>query len=144
MTYPCRVLTVSIGCPVTTVADYLADPRNFPEWASGLAGGLTPKSAYAPTYDTGSEWLTDTPEGPITIRFSPANAFGIADHWVRLPDGTVVYVPLRAVANGEGSEVLLTLFRLPAMDAAQFQADADWVERDLAALKRVLETRCAS
>jgi len=141
MTYPCRVLTVSIECPVTAVAIYLADPRNFPEWASGLAGGLTPRSAYAPTSDTGSEWLTNTPEGPIAIRFSPANAFGVADHWVHLPDGTVVYVPLRAVANGEGSEVSLTLFRFPGMDAARFQADVEWVERDLASLKRVLEAR---
>lgn len=141
MTYPSRVLTVSIERPLTTVASYLADPRNFPEWASGLAGGLTPKSVYAPANDTASEWLTNTPEGPITIRFSPPNAFGIADHWVFLPNEAVVYVPLRAVANGEGSEVSLTLFRLPGMDEAQFQADAEWVERDLASLKRVLEAK---
>lgn len=38
-----------------------------------------------------------------------------------------VYGPLRAVANGDGSEVSLTLFQRPGMDDARFAADIDWV-----------------
>jgi hypothetical protein len=75
----------------------------------------------------------------VKLQFSPPNAFGVADHWVHLPDASVVYVPLRAVANGDGSEVSLTLFRLPGMDVARLAADAEWARRDLATLKRVLE-----
>ena len=55
------------------------------------------------------------------MRFSGNNEFGVADHWVFLPDGTTVYVPLRAVANGDGTEVTLTLYRQPSMDDAKFQ-----------------------
>jgi hypothetical protein len=46
---------------------------------------------------------------------------------------------MRVIANGEGSEVLFTLFRTAGMSDAQFAADAQWVERDLAELKRFLE-----
>lgn len=139
MTYPSFVLSVRIERPIQAVARYLAEPRNFPAWASGLAGGLTPKSVYAHTCTEAAEWTADTPQGRVTIRFSQPNDFGVADHSVHLPDGTVVYVPLRAVANGDGSEVSLTLFQLPGMDEARFQADAEWVRRDLATLKRILE-----
>lgn len=139
MTHRSLVIYVSIERPVAAVADFLADPRNFPRWASGLAGGLAPGSALAQAGGAAREWLAQTPQGRVTIRFSPANAFGVADHWVSLPDAATVYVPLRAVANGDGTQVALTLFQLPGMDGARFAADAEWVERDLATLKRVLE-----
>lgn len=54
------------------------------------------------------------------------------DHWVELAD---VYVPLRVIANGEGAEMQLTLFRLPGMTSDKFEEDAEWVRRDLDALK---------
>lgn len=133
MTHPALILSIGIDRPIAAVASYLAEPRNFPAWASGLAGGLTPLNSGE------NEWLGATAQGPVSIRFSPANPFGVADHWVTLADGGIVYVPLRAVANGDGSEVALTLFQLPGMDEARFQADAAWVRRDLATLKRLLE-----
>lgn len=134
MIHPARLVSVTIARPLAEVAAFLADPANFPRWASGLAGGLQPSPA-----GEGGEWAVATPEGRIRIRFSPPNSYGVADHWVTLPDGSVVYVPLRAVANGEGCEVTLTLFRLPGMDEARFAADLAWVERDLDRLRHVLE-----
>jgi hypothetical protein len=46
---------------------------------------------------------------------------------------------MRAVANGDGAEVLLTVRQRPGTSDADFAADADWVGRDLAALKALLE-----
>jgi hypothetical protein len=46
---------------------------------------------------------------------------------------------MRVVPNASGSEVLLTLFRLPEMSAEQYAKDMEWVEQDLATLKQVLE-----
>jgi len=139
MIHPSRVLSIGVERPLDMVARFLADPRNFPRWASGLAGGLTPEREPGEAGAEPGRWAVETPQGRVTLRFSPPNAFGVADHWVHLPDASVVYVPLRAVANGDGTEVSLTLFRQLGMDAARFEADADWVRRDLAALKRVLE-----
>jgi len=143
MIHPALVINIGIDRPLELVARYLADPRNFPLWASGLAGGLSPKRELTPAGDEAEVWVANSPQGRVKLRFSPPNAFGVADHWVHLPDGTVVYVPLRAVANGDGSDVSLTLFRRPEMDVARFAADAEWVRRDLATLKRVLEAERA-
>lgn len=134
MIHPVRNLGIGIERPPAVVAAFLSEPRNFPAWASGLASGLQPA-------ETPDEWRGDTPAGTVTIRFSPPNDYGVADHWVRLADGSTVYMPMRVVANGDGCEVVLTLFRLPAMDDAAFEADSDWVRRDLDTLKRLLEAQ---
>ena len=63
----------------------------------------------------------------------------MVDHWVFLPGGKVIAVPLRVVANAGGSEVTFTLFRQPEMSDELFDRDADWVRRDLARLKEVME-----
>lgn len=46
---------------------------------------------------------------------------------------------MRVVANGEGSELMFTLFQLPGMSDEQFGQDAGMVETDLRTLKVVLE-----
>ncbi|GCB04807.1 SRPBCC family protein [Ralstonia sp. SET104] len=143
MLHNVRTLSINVDRHFDDVATFLAEPLNFPIWATGLSEGLAPGtqgSGAAP-----DEWIAkaapnpDSSDGVVFIRFSPPNTFGIADHWVRLPDGAVIYVPLRVVRNGAGTTVSLTLFQQPNMDDAQFDADADWVQRDLARLKIVLE-----
>jgi hypothetical protein len=47
---------------------------------------------------------------------------------------------MRLIPNHDACEIALTLFRQPTMTDAQFAADADWVRRDLAALKAILES----
>lgn len=58
---------------------------------------------------------------------------------VTLAPGVDILNPMRVVANGSGSEVSFTLFQLPGTSAEKFAEDAGLVERDLRALKRVLE-----
>lgn len=123
-------IAVSIERDWQAVAAYLAEPANFNHWAAGLGQSL---------HQENGEWVGLGPAGPIRLRFSPPNAYGVADHWVEVAPGTLVYVPLRVLANGSGAEVVLTLFRLPDMDDARFAADADWVRQDLVSLKQVLE-----
>ncbi|MDO7837446.1 hypothetical protein Q4610_20590, partial [Sphingobium sp. HBC34] len=83
----------------------------------------------------GDDWLADGPEGPVTIRFTPHNDYGVMDHFVDTGDGREVHVPLRVIRNGDGAEVMLTLFRQPGMDDEMFARDAKWITRDLRALK---------
>ena len=124
-----RHLSVSIARTVAFVYDVLSDPTSFPKWASGL-GTLR---------SVDGRWVTQTPDGPMHVRFSERNAFGVLDHWVTPRAGAPIYIPLRVVANGEGCELIFTLFRQPGMDQEKFDADADWVRRDLNAAKLFLE-----
>ncbi|HTD03637.1 SRPBCC family protein [Undibacterium sp.] len=125
-----RHLNVSIGRPAQAVYDYACVPENFSHWASGLGESLKRQ---------GDIWLATSAEGQVRIRFSEKNAFGVLDHWVSLPAGQLVYVPLRVIANGEHSELVFTLLRQPEMDDEKFAADAAWVMRDLNRLKVILE-----
>ena len=79
--------------------------------------------------------------GTHSIAFTPRNGFGVLDHQVTLENGAKIEVPMRVIANGEGGEVLFTLFRQPDMTSETFAGDAAWVERDLAS--RFDRRRCA-
>src|SRR3546814_19507592 len=78
-------------------------------------------------------------EGPVRIRFTGHNDFGIMDHFVDVGDGQKIHIPLRVIQNDGGAEVMLTLFRQPGMDAEKLEADARWIHRDLKALKDLIE-----
>jgi hypothetical protein len=135
--YPLRTITVDIDRSFEEVAGFLAEPVNFPRWATGLSSGIEPGSESAGAQL--GEWVAASPQGTAFVRFSPPNAFGVADHRVRLPDGCVVDIPMRAMPNGDGTTIVFTLFRFPDMDDARFDSDSDWVRRDLDALKALLE-----
>jgi hypothetical protein len=125
-----RRISVDIKRPAAEAYAFLSDPENFPKWASGLAGALR---------KVGEDWVAETSEGRVIVSFSERNSFGVLDHSVTLPKGTTVYVPLRVVAKEGGCELVLTLYRRPDMSDERFAADAEWVMRDLAMAKRILE-----
>ncbi len=124
-------ISVDIRCPFDRANDFLSRPENFPAWASGLGTSLARR---------GETWIAQTPEGPVHVSFTPPNAFGVIDHTVTLSSGQAIRIPLRVIPNNDGCHVVLTLFRPPGMNDDRFTADADWVRRDLAKLKSVLES----
>lgn len=126
-----RVVSIIIARPWHEIYEAIWRPDDFSKWASGL-------SAAALTED-GGVWRGEGSDGPIVVRFTPHNDFGILDHWVQTESGTEIYIPIRVIANGSGAEVQLTLFRQPNMTDEQFAADADWVGNDLQTLKRLFE-----
>ena len=125
-----RTLQTSIACPPQQVYDYVFNPAHLPQWAPGLCLFIRPD---------GDHWLLTTPQGELTFRFTPTNALGVLDHFVGTPAGEI-HVPMRVIANGAGSELLLTLFQQPSMSDTDFATDAALVEQDLARLKALLES----
>jgi hypothetical protein len=107
-------ISVSIARPPREVYEFVREPTNMRKWAAGLSADAK-------------------------FRFAERNELGVLDHWVNVAPGAEIYVPMRVVANGEGSEFIFTLFRQPGMSDADLAADAAAVKRDLSALKRLLE-----
>ena len=126
-----RHLSVSIDRPLADVYAFASDPRNLPRWAPGLGSSIEPD---------GDGWFVDTPQGRVGLTFAPSNAFGVLDHVVRTPTGEMVYVPVRAIADGHGTEVVFTLRRGPEMSDADLERDTALVTADLALLKELLES----
>jgi len=125
-----RIISVSIDRPSREVYDFASDPANLPRWASGIGTSIK---------NINGEWIAKSPGGPVKVRFTPRNNLGVLDHYVTLPTGAVIYVPLRVIPNGSGSELTFTLFRQPDMTDQKFQEDAEWVLRDLTKLRDILE-----
>lgn len=123
-------LSVHIERPVHDVYAFVADPANLPRWAPGLGGAVV---------EEGGRWFVETAAGRAQITFAAPNELGVLDHDVVTPTGETVHVPLRALADGAGSEVVFTLRRQPGMSDADLERDAAAVRRDLATLKEVLE-----
>lgn len=126
-----RYLGISIHRNAQDVYDFAAAPENLAQWASGLGQTLR---------KVNGEWIADTPAGEVTIKFADRNTFGVLDHWVTTAQGTQISIPMRVIPHGDGSNLMLTLFCQPGMSDEQFEADAAWVLRDFATLKRLLET----
>ena len=132
MTTPAHTLSKSINRSASYVYGFIANPANLPQWAPGLCLSIQKTNKE-------NTWLAQTANGPVSIRFAEQNKFGIIDHHVTLATGQEVYVPLRVIANNEGSEVIFTVFRLPGMNDEQFKNDVAAVQKDLDALKLLLE-----
>lgn len=123
-------ISISINRNWKEVYDAVWRPEDFPKWASGLSKSSLIRD--------GEAWQAEGPEGTVRILFTAHNAFGVMDHYVDIGNATIIYVPLRIIQNGDGAEVLLTLFRQQGMSDAKFAADAAWVARDLLALKALV------
>jgi len=125
-----RTLSVSIHCDPRKVYQYVVDPANLPQWATSLCTAARPSEP---------SWIIETPQGPMSIRFVEPNLLGVLDHYVTPAPGHEVYVPMRVVANGEGCDVMFTLFRSAQVSDEGFAQDIGMVERDLNTLKEIME-----
>ncbi|CAM3704108.1 SRPBCC family protein [Tsukamurella ocularis] len=128
MTEESRHISVVIPRPAAEVFAFARDPGNLVRWAAGLTTGVR---------TDGEDLITESPMGEVRVRFAPDNAFGVLDHDVTLPDGTVVNNPLRVLVHPDGAEVLFTVRRLGASDA-DFDRDCATVLADLERLRELL------
>lgn len=128
-----RTLSFPIRRPYAEVYDFLADPLNFPSWASNLGADFVQVGEH--------EWATTTRNGRVVLRFAPRNQFGILDHAVYAEGTTPITTPMRVIDNEGDGEILFTLLQRPGMSDAQFESEAEWVASDFDALRSLLESR---
>jgi hypothetical protein len=122
---------VSIDRPVAEVYAFAANPANLAVWAPGLGSSVV---------RDGDAWFVETPGGRARVTFAPPNEYGVLDHEVVTPTGETVYVPLRALADDEGTEVVFTVRRAPGMSDEDYDRDLAAVRTDLGLLKQALES----
>jgi hypothetical protein len=134
MTFFAKHISISINRPATEVYEFVSNPGNLPKWAAGLSGSIK---------KVAGDWIADSPMGAVKVKFADKNDFGVLDHDVTLPSGVVVHNPMRIFPNGDGSELVFTLYRRPGMTEQMFAEDAKAVTKDLQGLKALLEKQPA-
>ena len=130
ITYPTKIISIAIARSPAAVYAFAANPKNLPKWASGLRGAIK---------RVGAAWVAESPIGKVTIKFASRNPFGVLDHAVTVESGATFANPMRVQPNGNGSEVMFTLYRLPGVSDQAYAKDARTIRKDLAKLKSPLE-----
>jgi hypothetical protein len=125
-----RTISVRIERPLNQVYEFLVNPENWNRWARGLGSSIRRSK---------DRWIADSQGGTIEVRFTPRNRFGIVDHYVIRQAGEQVYLPMRLIVNGQGCELLFTLFREPNASDERYASDAAFVQQDLNDLRDLLE-----
>jgi hypothetical protein len=128
-----KTISIPIYRPYDEVYDFLAEPTNFPSWASNLGSDFDQIGE--------NEWATTTRNGRVILRFSPRNTFGILDHQVFLEGKTPLTTPMRLIENDEGCEIIYTQLQRPGMTEDAFASEVEWVTADFEALRSMLESR---
>jgi hypothetical protein len=126
-----KTLSVSIAASPSAVYEFASNPENMPKWARGFAKAVTLAK---------DGWVVETAEGSVALRFVERNVLGVLDHIVTLPTGLKIRNPMRVMPNGNGSEVVFTLFQTENLSDKEFAADAELVKNDLRTLKQILES----
>src|SRR3990170_1990922 len=117
-----RTLSVSINCDPGRVYEFVSKPENLPKWAKMFCRSIKKSNG---------KWIAETPQGPVKVRFTGKNNFGVLDHYVNPGPGVEVFAPMRVVPNASGSEVLFTLFQLAAAPELEFRFSPIHLGRDL-------------
>jgi hypothetical protein len=133
MSEPAESLHIAmlIRCAPDEAYAFIRDPRNLPQWATGLGGAVE---------QINDEWVVESSMGRLTLRFAPENPFGVVDHDVTLPDGDTTSNPMRVLAHHSGCEVVFSLQRGADVSDAAFEADAAAIRADLTTLRTLLES----
>ena len=125
-----RTMNTSINSNPQIVYDFVSNLENLPRWASNTFPSIK---------EVNGEWVVNTSQGQNKVMLAERNNFGILDHYVKLTSGVEVYVPMRVVKNGDGSEIMLTVFQTPEMTDERYAEDIKTVEKDLNHLKTIIE-----
>jgi len=116
-----------IAASPEAVYEYASDVDNLPRWAAGLAQAAVVRE--------GDSLFVESPMGRVEVRFVERNRFGVLDHDVTLPTGTVVTNPVRVLSHPDGAEVVFTVRQIE-LDDDEFARDIELVTKDLERLDR--------
>ncbi len=116
-----------IAASPEAVYEYASDVDNLPRWAAGLAQAAVVRE--------GDSLFVESPMGRVEVRFVEHNRFGVLDHDVTLPTGTVVTNPVRVLSHPDGAEVVFTVRQIE-LDDDEFARDIELVTKDLERLDR--------
>jgi len=132
------IISIYIDRPFAPVYDFLLDPANLMRWMPSLGPMLR--------HVVDEEWVAENPDwpiGPLTMRFTPRNRYGVLDVAVSSASLGTMSVPCRLVPNGIGCEIIYLLRQSAGSTEDAFASEQEWLRSDLLTLKTLLEATLA-
>lgn len=124
------IKSIDIQAPPEKVYAFLVNPMNWPQYA------VVNLRSVSPGQNGWFKAVTKFGEGELKV--DGVKELGVFDHVWKDPQATwKVYS--RVVPNGEGSTVMMTLFKPPAMSDQQFDHSMEEMDIEMAKLKEILE-----
>jgi hypothetical protein len=110
-----KTINISINRDPKPVYEFVLNPENLSRWAS---------MAFQSIKQLNGEWIAETPQGPAKVRLTKRNEFEVLDHYMKTSSGVEdVFVPMHVVRNGNGSEIIFTLFETEDMPEEKYAED---------------------
>lgn len=129
-----RTFSIPIARPVDEVYAFLLEPTNFTKWV------FVGHSRMRRLKDR--DWEVETTVGRRILRFPERMPHGVLDHFALLSEDAEPHpIPMRVVANGDGTELIYTSFQREGQTDEQWNSMLEWVTTDLMTLKALLEAR---
>lgn len=124
------IKSADIQASAEKVYAFLVNPMNWPQYA------VVNLRSVSPGQNGWFKAVTKFGEGELKV--DGVKELGLFDHVWKDPQATwKVYS--RVVPNGEGSTVMMTLFKPPAMSDQQFDRSMEEMDIEMAKLKEILE-----
>ena len=120
--------STSIAAPPSAVLDVVGDPLRLPDWAPNFAQAVRPD---------GDGWLIDNGTSEFRIAVRVSREHGTVD--LLAPTGPPAGAFMRVVHNGQGSELLFTLFFPHGTDKAAITTQMATVEDELETVRTLCE-----
>lgn len=118
--------------PFDEVYRFLADPLNFPSWGPAQNSDMRHLGA--------GDWLVDFQKGPMILRFTEPNLYGVLDYRIFRPgDAPGRLVSVRLLTVGDGCELTMCRRQRPGVSDQQFVAEGVALRGYFARLKALLE-----
>lgn len=114
-----KAVMVFFQCSLEKVYRFASNPKKLPAWTSSFVLSIRNENG---------KWIAETKDSQFEIEFVPENEFGVLDHTVRLEIGLELYNPVQVIKNGEGSDIMFTLFQHEGMTDEQFEQDSFMVK----------------
>jgi hypothetical protein len=131
-----EAISIVIEQPFDEVYRFLVDPLNFPSWGPPQTSDMR--------HLGGGDWLVDFQRGPMILRFTEPNLYGVLDYRIFRPgDAPGHLVSVRLLALGEACELTMIWRQRPGVSHEHFTAEGQAIRGYFARLKALLEAKPA-
>jgi hypothetical protein len=120
--------SITIAAAPREVLRFVADPRNLPRWAPGFAPAVREREG---------SWFVSGERGEFEIVVLASDELGTFDLWPAANARRGIRT--RVIANGDGTEYVLTILMQDDIDEAGVAAQIEVIEQELATVRELME-----